>query len=146
MAGRADTPVIRGEAAGPPPILSAWEAELVEQVRAGVGEAEADPVRVDRELVGGDVLSGDAHVVAAPGHTPVRVALYLPGPGVLFTGDAVARSEGRVIRGVFNADPAGAEATFQIVAGLDVRVACFGHGDPLTEDAATLLRAAASGQ
>ena len=147
MAGRADAPVVRGEAAGPPPILSAWEVELLQQVRAGMGEVKADPVRVDRELAGGEVLPGGAHVLAAPGHTPGSVALYLPGPGVLFAGDAVARtSDGRVIRGVFNADPERAEATFQMLAALDVRVACFGHGDPLTEDAATLLRAAASGK
>jgi glyoxylase-like metal-dependent hydrolase (beta-lactamase superfamily II) len=63
----------------------------------------------------------------------------------LFTGDAVARSpQGQVMLGVFNADPPQAAASFQRLADLDVEVACFGHGEPLTERAAAQLRAAAT--
>ncbi len=44
-----------------------------------------------------------AVLVAVSGHTEGSIALHLPAPGVLFTGDAVA-SVGRTVLGVFNAD------------------------------------------
>jgi hypothetical protein len=47
---------------------------------------------------------------------------------------------------VFNVDRARAAASFGRLAGLDVAVACFGHGDPLTRDAAAALRNAAPRQ
>ena len=62
---------------------------------------------------------------------------------MLFTGDAVARREdGTVICGVFNVDRAQAAASLRRLAELDVAVACFGHGEPLTGDATAALRAA----
>ena len=44
---------------------------------------------------------------------------------------------------VFNADPKAAALSFRRLAALEVEAAGFGHGDPLTTDAATQLRAAA---
>ena len=82
--------------------------------------------------------------VAAPGHTPGSVAVYLPRHRVLFTGDAAARGQdGTVIGGVFNVDRAAAASSLRRLAQLDVAVACFGHGEPLTGDATAALRAAA---
>jgi glyoxylase-like metal-dependent hydrolase (beta-lactamase superfamily II) len=87
-------------------------------------------------------LGGGAVGVAAPGHTPGSLACYLPGPRVLLTGDAIARGpDGAVMLGVFNADRAQAIASFHRLAALDTEIACFGHGEPLTADAATELRA-----
>jgi glyoxylase-like metal-dependent hydrolase (beta-lactamase superfamily II) len=143
-AHRADASFIRGEAPGPPAVLLGWERELFEQVHAGMSPRQPDPVRVDKELAGGEVLAGDAHVVAVPGHTPGSAALFLPGPGVLFTGDTIAREPGgEVILGVFNVDRARAIESFRTQAAFDVRIACFGHGEPLVEHAAETLRAAA---
>jgi glyoxylase-like metal-dependent hydrolase (beta-lactamase superfamily II) len=72
------------------------------------------------------------------------VALHLPRHQVLFTGDAVARrQDGTVMCGVFNVDRAQAAASLRRIATLDVTVACFGHGEPLTHDATAELRAAA---
>ena len=51
-----------------------------------------------------------------------------------------------VMGGVFNVDRARPGASFGRLAGLDVAVACFGHGDPLTRDAAAALRNAAPWQ
>jgi len=147
-AHRADAPVIRGEAAGPPPRLADWERLLLEQVRAQMPPHPPAPVRVDRELEDGDVvdLGGGVHAVAvaAPGHTPGSVAFFLPEPRVLFTGDTIARSpDDKVILGVFNVDPIEAVASFKRQAQLDAEIACFGHGEPLVENAAAHLRAAA---
>jgi glyoxylase-like metal-dependent hydrolase (beta-lactamase superfamily II) len=150
LAHRADAPFIRGEQTGPPPVLADWELPIWESVQETMaGMPRPEPVRVDRELDDADVIDlGDglrAVAVAAPGHTPGSVAFYLPDLGVLFTGDTAARGPGGgdVILGVFNADPAGAAASFRRLASLDVDVACFGHGDPLVKDAGARLRATA---
>ena len=154
MAHHADAPFIRAETPGPPPDLADWERPLYEQITSQAASRATSPVapepppppRVDRELNDGDELSfGDGAVaVAVPGHTPGSVAIYLPRHQVLFTGDAAARTpDGTVICGVFNVNRAQAAASFRRLAGLDVVVACFGHGDPLTDDATAALLSAA---
>ena len=149
-AHRADAPFIRGDETGPPPVLRAgWEQALFDEVRAGLPQVPPTTVRVDREVDDGDVLDLGGGVQAVclsvPGHTPGSVAYYLPGPRVLFTGDTIARGPGGdVMLGVFNADPDWAAASFRRQAELDVAIACFGHGDPLTADTSTTLRAAAA--
>jgi len=157
MAHQADAPFIRAQAVGPPPDLADWERPLFAQVTSqATSEATSEvaqepppPPRIDRELNDGDELPfGDGAVaVAAPGHTPGSVAIHLPRHQVLFTGDAAARTpDGTVIGGVFNVDRAQAAASFRRLAGLDVAVACFGHGEPLTHDASAALQAAAHRQ
>ncbi|MFD8405549.1 MBL fold metallo-hydrolase [Streptomyces anulatus] len=138
-----DAPVVRGERPAPEPDLLDWELPLWEH---GLTVPEAPPTRVDREVTGGEVLPfGDgARVVHAPGHTAGSIAIHLPRHGVLFTGDAVASVE-RVMLGVFNVDRAGAAATFRRLAAFAPRTVCFGHGDPLTENAAAAMEAAANG-
>jgi glyoxylase-like metal-dependent hydrolase (beta-lactamase superfamily II) len=152
LAHQADAPFIRAAGVGPAPDLAAWEQPIYERVMsqlAGQPMPALTPPRIDRELADGDDLGfGDGAVaVAVPGHTPGSVALYLPRHQVLFTGDAVARGEdGRVICGVFNVDRAQAAQSLRRLADLDVAIACFGHGEPLTCDAAAGLRAAAASQ
>lgn len=150
LAHHADAPLIRGEAEGPPPVLAGWERPIWDRVRGGMTREPVRPVRVDRELGDGDLidLGGgmEAVAVAAPGHTPGSVALHLPEPRVLITGDAAARTPdgGQVILGVFNADPAQAAESFERLAALDIEIACFGHGEPVTRGAGVELRAAAA--
>ncbi|MEW2069332.1 MBL fold metallo-hydrolase [Streptomyces sp. NPDC007346] len=143
VAHRLDAPVIRGELPVPEPELLDWERPLYENE---LTVPDAPPTRVDREVDGGEVLpfGGGARVVHAPGHTPGSIALHLPRHGVLFTGDTVAEA-GEVMLGVFNVDRAQAQDTFRRLAALEARTVCFGHGDPLTEDAAQVMRAAAAG-
>lgn len=147
LAHHADAPFIRDVAAGPGPDLADWERPLYDHVMSQLPEQQPmTPPRIDREIGDGDELGfGDGAVaVAVPGHTPGSVAAYLPRHQVLFTGDAVARrADGTVIVGVFNVDRAQAAASLRRLAGLDTAVACFGHGEPLTYDAAAQLRAAA---
>ncbi|MBQ1109302.1 MBL fold metallo-hydrolase [Streptomyces anulatus] len=137
-----DAPVVRGERPVPEPDLLDWELPLWEH---GLTVPEAPPTRVDREVTGGEVLPfGDgARVVHAPGHTAGSIAVHLPLHGVLFTGDTVASVE-RVMLGVFNVDRAEAAATFRRLAALAPRTVCVGHGDPLTENAAAEMVAAAN--
>jgi glyoxylase-like metal-dependent hydrolase (beta-lactamase superfamily II) len=152
LAHSADAPYIRGTSAGPAPDLAEWEkplfAQIASQLPAGPAEAGAG-ARIDIELADGTevALGGTtALVVAVPGHTPGSIALHLPAEGVLLTGDTIARGpDGRVIPGVFNADRPAAAASARRLAGIDIEVAGFGHGEPLTAGAAAGLRAALRG-
>lgn len=145
-AHRLDAPFVRGEAAGPPPVLTDFDRPLYERIVRGRDDLVAAPAPVDRELDDGDApeFGGGARVLAIPGHTPGSIAVHLPGPRVLFTGDTVASTAGRPILGVFNVDRAATMESFRRLAGLDVDVACFGHGDAIVGDAAAALRAAAA--
>jgi glyoxylase-like metal-dependent hydrolase (beta-lactamase superfamily II) len=146
-AHHAEVMFLRGQAPGPPPDLADWERPLYGQVSGQLPATPPAPVQIDRELADGDELAfgGGAVVVAVPGHTPGSVAFYLPGPRILFTGDAAAASpgDGRVIPGVFNADRTQAAASFRRLARLDAEIACFGHGEPVIQGAAAQLQAAA---
>jgi glyoxylase-like metal-dependent hydrolase (beta-lactamase superfamily II) len=146
IAHHADVPFIRAGAAGPAPDLADWERPIYEQVMSQLPAQTVIPPRVDREITDGDELGfGDGAVaVAVPGHTPGSVAVYLPRHQVLFAGDAAARrGDGTVICGVFNVSRPQAAVSLRRLAGLDATVTCFGHGEPLTHDAAAELRAAA---
>ncbi|MFF9624406.1 MBL fold metallo-hydrolase [Streptomyces griseosporeus] len=147
---RRDAPYVRGEQAGPPPVLRDWERPLHARATRHLPPL-SDAVRPARvtELSGGEVLDfgGGARVVAVPGHTEGSIAVHLPAHGVLFTGDTVAASpvDGQVMPGVFNLDGERALRSFRELAALDVELACFGHGDPVRENASAVLRAAAAG-
>lgn len=145
MAHQHDASVIRGDMSARPPDLvhapdweqAAWEAkpEL----------PPAPATRVDRELYSGDVVNfgGGARVVPVPGHTAGSIALHLPTTRVLFTGDAAANVDGQMTAGAFHVDRNRATMSFRLLASLDVDIACFGHGEPILDDASTALRAVA---
>lgn len=146
LAHEADAPFIRGQEPGPPPDLAEWERPIYEQVASQLPAEPVVPPRIDRELADGDEPGfGDGAVaVAVPGHTPGSVAFYLPRQRVLFAGDAAVRGpDGKVIGGMFNADRGQAAASLRRLAALEITVACFGHGEPLTDGAAAAFRAAA---
>lgn len=146
LAGRPDAPFLRGETPVPPPDLAGWERPIYEQVRRQLPARPVQPVRVGRELRDGDELDfgGGAITIAVPGHTPGSTAFYLPRSRVLIAGDTIARRpDGQAMLGVFNADPAQAAASLARLATLDAEIVCSGHADPITHDAAPLLRAAA---
>ncbi|MFD6225435.1 MBL fold metallo-hydrolase [Streptomyces sp. NPDC060232] len=142
LAHRLDAPVIRGERPVPEPVLLDWEIPLYAH---GLTLPEAPPTLVDRELEDGDALGfGDgAYAVHAPGHTDGSIGIHLPRHGVLFAGDCIA-AVGPLMLGVFNVDRGRAAESFRRLAGLAPSVACFGHGDPLTVDAASALARAAA--
>lgn len=145
-AHRADAPMVRGQAAAAQPQLLEWERPLYKQVMGDNPQVLRPFVRVDVELDDGDDLGNGMRVVAAPGHTPGSVAYYLSDSRVLIAGDAIAaRNDGKPILGVFNVNPSQAIESFRSLASLDVQIACFGHGRPITENAGSALRAVAAG-
>jgi glyoxylase-like metal-dependent hydrolase (beta-lactamase superfamily II) len=147
LAHAEEAAVVRGEVAGPPPVLEDWERPLHEAALRSLPQGEFQKPRHVTEVVEGDVLDfGDgAHVIHVPGHTHGSIALRLPHHGVLFTGDTVAASpvDGTVMPGVFNLHGPRVLAALHRLAALDADVACFGHGDPVTARASAVLREAA---
>lgn len=143
-AGAGDAAIIRGETAAPPPVLADWERPIFERVSVGLPWI-APAVPVDEELHGGEVLpfGGGAEVVAVPGHTEGSIAVYLPVHRLLFTGDTIA-NVGQLMLGTFNQDRDRAVESFRRLAELDVDTACFGHGDPITQDAGKRIREVAA--
>jgi glyoxylase-like metal-dependent hydrolase (beta-lactamase superfamily II) len=144
LAHQAEAAFIRGEAAGPEAVLLDWERDLMARSSSRLPPDEPPPVRIDRAVSDGEQLWDGAEAVWVPGHTPGSLAVYLPGPKVLFTGDTIASGpDGRPVLGVFNVDRARAIESLRRQAALDVDIACFGHGEPLTTDTTTQLRALA---
>ncbi|MFE9776507.1 MBL fold metallo-hydrolase [Streptomyces sp. NPDC005931] len=137
-----EAPVIRGEVAGAPPVLQDFEIPIRVSLPL---LPPAPPCRVDRELKDGDELAfgGGAVVIAVPGHTDGSIALHLPGPGVLFAGDAVA-NVGQTMLGVFNTDRSRAIESLHRLAKLEIETALFGHGDPIVHGAAAALQGTAA--
>ncbi|WP_246148170.1 MBL fold metallo-hydrolase [Nonomuraea turkmeniaca] len=143
MAHRREAPVIRGEVPAPPPNFTDEERVLHRQLGAHL-LPPAPPCRVDRELEDRDLIDfgGGARVIATPGHTDGSIAIHLPGPGVLFTGDTVVHVDGQVIPGVFNLDREEMLRSFRKLAVVGAELACVGHGEPI-QDAHIALPAAA---
>ncbi|MGA5759238.1 MBL fold metallo-hydrolase [Nonomuraea bangladeshensis] len=145
LAHRLEAPVIRGERPAPPPRFTDQERVLHRELGAHL-LPPAPACRVDRELEDGDVIDfgGGARVIHTPGHTDGSIAVHLPGPGVLFTGDTVAHVGGQVMPGVFNLDRDEMLRSFRRLAEIDARLACVGHGAPVTDAQAALAAAAAA--
>jgi glyoxylase-like metal-dependent hydrolase (beta-lactamase superfamily II) len=144
FAGAGDAAAIRTGAAVPPPAFQDWKVPIHQRVSAGLPET-APSVPVDRELVDGDVLDfgGGAEVLSIPGHTEGSIAIHLPRHGVVFTGDTIANF-GTVMLGTFNQDRARTVASFHRLATLDVKTACFGHGEPIPSGAGDRIREVAA--
>lgn len=144
VAGAADAPVIVGDVAEPLAVITRQEQPYYEKIADLVPPAL--PVAVDRIVREGDDLGWDrpAVVLEVPGHTPGSIAIHLPVDRLVFTGDNVACVDGRPILGPFNVDRSGARSSYRRLAGLDVDIACFGHGAPILSEAATALRTSAA--
>ncbi len=74
-------------------------------------------------------------VVGTPGHSPDHVSLYHSGHQLLIAGDALANMNG--LSGsprIFTSNPPQAQRSLALMAGLPLRCAAFGHGDPIVDD------------
>jgi glyoxylase-like metal-dependent hydrolase (beta-lactamase superfamily II) len=118
----------------PPPQLLDWERSLFERTMPHVPRPA--PVELDRQLRPGDPLDWKtpAELVAAPGHTPGQLAIWIPEHRTLIAADALAAHDGRPIVGVFNIDPGRAARTAAELLELQPARLCVGHGAVLTGD------------
>ncbi|MFC4223520.1 MBL fold metallo-hydrolase [Lysinibacter cavernae] len=134
VAGADDASFVAGTSRGPLPVLTEAERSIHPESQ---DPPHGPACRVDRLVRDGDVLNfaGGARVIATPGHTPGSIALFLPEPGAVLTGDAVAELNGDVILGVFNVDRAIARASLTRIADTNAQIAGFGHGNPVLTEA-----------
>ena len=133
-----DAPVVRGER--PPPGPSS--GGLLKPLLASMSRP-APAARVDRELSDGDEIDAldGIRIVHTPGHTAGSICLYCPKRRLLFTGDAAANTFGlRPPIGWFTEDTAQAKESIRKLAALDFEVAFFGHGRPISKEAALRFR------
>ena len=119
----------------PPPQLQEWERPLYEQIIPRV--PPPIPVVLARHLRAGDTLDWKigAELIAAPGHTPGQLAVWIPNHHTLIAADALATHDGRPIVGVFNIDPTQAVRSAAKLLELAPTRLCVGHGATLTGDA-----------
>jgi glyoxylase-like metal-dependent hydrolase (beta-lactamase superfamily II) len=100
---------------------------------------------VDRELMDGDVLPevmGGLHVVATPGHAPDHIAFWQPERKVLIVGDVLMRLFGRVRLPIaaYTVDMEQNKRSLAKLTKYAPEVVCFGHGEPITENAGERIR------
>jgi len=99
---------------------------------------QADPAQVDEFVTDGQVLPalGGLRVVDTPGHTPGHVSYFAPSASILFVGDSLVSTGGRLrsSRGMNTWDEARALESVRKQAALGVRIVCPAHG-PVVRDA-----------
>jgi hydroxyacylglutathione hydrolase len=109
------------------------------------------PVPVVRELVEGDVVGPGFVVLDVPGHSRGHIAFWREADRILITGDVlfnmhlITTAPGlREPPRPFTTDPAHNRASIRRIAALEPRIAAFGHGPVLRDDAAARLAAVAA--
>jgi len=105
---------------------------------------------VDRDVADGEMIPetfGGMQVIFTPGHSPGHISLWQPQKRVLITGDVVMKFP---VRGWslpfsgFTPDMDEDRRSVQRIAALEPLIVCFGHGTPITENAAAQLKAFAA--
>jgi glyoxylase-like metal-dependent hydrolase (beta-lactamase superfamily II) len=99
--------------------------------------------RVDTTVTDGDTIDalGGLQVIHVPGHTPGSIALYQPERRIMFFGDIIFNERGlKVAPKIFNVDTAKVTKAAHKLAAYDIDIACFGHGEPYTENAGERIR------
>ena len=136
--GAADRPAVSGHERPPTPVfLDRGLLRILKPVLGLVPPGKS--VEVDHDVGEGFRLQlpEDLTATATPGHTPGHTSYLLDrAGGILFVGDAALHRGGEVVRGWFNRPGGEIDDGVRRLAGLDFNIACFGHADPLTRDAA----------
>ena len=98
------------------------------------------PLGADVELEDGAELPvlGGLRVIASPGHTRGHVSYFSPRDRILFAGDAMLVSKGKLSwsEGPFTQDYAEGLKTVRKLEALNPSVVCCGHGNPVRADTA----------
>jgi hydroxyacylglutathione hydrolase len=144
-ASHADADAVEGKA--PQPMPEEHRDNLVNRLFAGWWK---DPHPVSRRLDEGDRIAG-FEVIPFPGHTPGMVGLWREADRVVICADtmrSVNLFTGMPQLGempeIFTCDKAESRRSIRKLAALEANVVCFGHGRPLTEDAAAKIQAFAA--
>jgi len=95
-----------------------------------------EPVKPDIILKDGDLIE-DCEVIHTPGHTPGSICLYNPDNRVIFVGDNLNYSDGK-IKGPGSRlipEPEKYKESMRKLSDLDIEVILTGHGPPVKSDA-----------
>ena len=102
-----------------------------------------DPHPVERRLREGEEVGAGFNVIDFPGHTPGQIGLWRESDRTAICADVMRSMDmltGRRQLGelpeIFTVDVAGARRSIRKLAALETKTICFGHGPPLTENAA----------
>ncbi|MBI3286857.1 MAG: MBL fold metallo-hydrolase [Chloroflexi bacterium] len=108
----------------------------VAAIESSLGRAKV----IDRELVDGEGTPGGLKAIHTPGHTRGHTCYYHPRRSILFVGDALTNREGLAGPSEkYTADMPEAQRSIRKLSQLSFEIACFGHGEPLTAGACTLV-------
>lgn len=113
---------------------------------ASLGAGKQPSVPVSRTLEDWELLPdvfGGLRAVHTPGHSPGHTAYWQPEKRVLFVGDVMSvfvRNRPTLPFPAYTTDMAQNIRSLGRIANLDVEVACFGHGRPVTDDARHVIR------
>jgi glyoxylase-like metal-dependent hydrolase (beta-lactamase superfamily II) len=134
-AHKEDAEYISGKKAAPAP------KEAMRIVKSAGGFTKVQPFQVDLVLNDGDKVAGLA-VIHAPGHTPGSIALYDSKRKILFSGDTLRYSGGKVEGppGQFTMDPERVHQSIEKLKSLDFDTMLGGHGEPLKTGASAMVR------
>jgi hydroxyacylglutathione hydrolase len=126
----------------PVPLPEQDRRHLVNRMVAGWWK---DTHPVARRLAQGEIVAG-FEVVAFPGHTPGQIGLWRESDRIVICADTMRNvnlftglTELGELPPLFICDEPEARRSIRKLAALEARIACFGHGRPLTEDTAAKL-------
>jgi len=136
--GERDADAVEGKA--PEPLPKQYEHHIVNRLLAGWWK---DPHPVERRLREGEEVGAGFTVIDFPGHTPGQIGLWRESDGTALCADVMRSMDmltGRRQLGevpeIFTVDVAEARRSIHKLAALEARTICFGHGPPLTTNAA----------
>jgi glyoxylase-like metal-dependent hydrolase (beta-lactamase superfamily II) len=141
IASTLEKPVIEGEmpVQRPPREALSGLARMIPPSETRFERTPVDRVVEDGETLT-EVMEG-LQVVATPGHAPGHIAFWQPDKRFLFCGDVIFHVFGlRLPLAPFTVDMAENIRSIRRLAELDASVVCFGHGNPLTTNAAQIIR------
>ncbi|MDZ4669861.1 MAG: MBL fold metallo-hydrolase [Phototrophicales bacterium] len=106
---------------------------------------KAKPVMVGRTVDDGDVIPdvmGGLQAIHTGGHAPGHIAFWQPEREILFSGDVIfnLRKKMNLPWKMLTVDMEQNKLSVKKLVTLTPKMICFGHGDPVTENATGLLR------
>lgn len=115
---------------------------------AGAADLGGIEAPTEGQAVGdGDSVGGGLDIIETPGHTPGHICVHDPVAGILVAGDALTGAGGGVAgpNPDFTPDMEMANASVAKLASFEYEVALFGHGDPVSSGASTMVAELVSG-
>ncbi|MVU76573.1 MBL fold metallo-hydrolase [Nocardia sp. ET3-3] len=121
-----------------------WVAQTLRVCAGHIGMSVPTAQALDAEVLAG--LPGGLIEVPTPGHTNGHTAYFMPGEGVLFSGDALVTGHPllletglQLLPGFFNHDEPGTLASARGLGSVDADILVPGHGLPIRGDLARQL-------